>query len=359
GVEITRWTSYYANSHHFYFTHPAWIDGGRKFLFISDRENATNLYCLDMETGEILQLTDHEREPGLRSPALMNEGECCFWIGQDLVVLDLDTLEERTVFRLPDDRNSGLIGCVAGDDGLLCVQQNEDLSHKIHRELGFGYIGFREYHLEYPRCEIVEVDTRSGKSRVLHEEDYWIGHVNPSPTRPELVSFCHEGPWPLVDQRIWCLNRETGEVWKVRPEEPGEALGHEYWLADGETLGYHGKPAKGEHHVFGFTRFDNTLQEEGKFTWASTHFHSKDRRLIVGDGTGQCPYLLLWSHDEEVFSEARKLAFHRGSWHIQDVHVHPRFSPDGSYVLYTTDHMGYGQVHTAKMPENMEDLPFA
>lgn len=61
------------------------------------------------------------------------------------------------------------------------------------------------------------------------KENYWVGHVNTSPTQPHLLTFCHEGPWDLVDNRIWGFNMEPGDVWQIRPrEEEYERVGHEY-----------------------------------------------------------------------------------------------------------------------------------
>ncbi|MCD6289530.1 MAG: PD40 domain-containing protein, partial [Anaerolineae bacterium] len=48
--------------------------------------------------------------------------------------------------------------------------------------------------------------------------------------------------------------------------------------------------------------------------------------------------------------------WHRGSFHIQEVHVHPRFSPDDRYVLFTSDATGYGNPYLVEVPE-FESLP--
>ena len=55
-------------------------------------------------------------------------------------------------------------------------------------------------------------------------------------------------------------------------------------------------------------------------------------------------------------ARGRILAFHRGSFHVQIVHVHPCFTPDGAQVLYTADPDGYGQVFLADVPA-FEALP--
>jgi oligogalacturonide lyase len=50
------------------------------------------------------------------------------------------------------------------------------------------------------------------------------------------------------------------------------------------------------------------------------------------------------------------LCEHRSSKHIQQVHVHPRFSPDGGEVLYTSDVSGYGNLYLVDVPA-FETLP--
>jgi len=63
GVKVTQLTDYKGHSHHFYFTNPGWYANGRKLLFSSDRNNHTNLFGVELGTGEIDQLTDLEPVP--------------------------------------------------------------------------------------------------------------------------------------------------------------------------------------------------------------------------------------------------------------------------------------------------------
>ena len=58
GAKVHMLTNYKGHSVHPYFTENAWFDGGRKFIFTSDRENVTNLFSFDLERGEMAQLTD-------------------------------------------------------------------------------------------------------------------------------------------------------------------------------------------------------------------------------------------------------------------------------------------------------------
>ena len=96
----------------------------------------------------------------------------------------------------------------------------------------------------------------------------------------------------------------TGRTWKIRPGQPGERVGHEYWFADGEQLGYHGASAQGVP-LYGSIRYDNSAQVEAPFPHGSTHFHSNDLSLIVGDGSREEPHLMLWRFRDGRFDGPR------------------------------------------------------
>ena len=63
GARVRQLTSYRGNSNHLYFTQYGWYDGDSKLLIGSDRENRTNLFSIDLHTGEITQLTDLAAQP--------------------------------------------------------------------------------------------------------------------------------------------------------------------------------------------------------------------------------------------------------------------------------------------------------
>jgi oligogalacturonide lyase len=363
GATVHKLTDARGHDHHLYFTNPGWYDDGRKLLFSSDRTRRPNLYSIDLETWRITQLTDlpplsqGEGRRGSYSfpflPTSVNpeRPEAYFWHEDSLVVIDLDSLSLRVLWESPDGYDSSMTN-VTADGAYVCTSITERPG--VDREAGYG--GFEETWAARPESKVVAVPADGGGAEVLHEEDYWIGHVNTSPARPELLTFCHEGPWEKVDNRIWGLNREAGETWPIRERrDDDERVGHEFWLADGETVGYHGDTAEG-NPTFGFTRYDNTDQMETTIRPDSWHFHARDRDLVVGDGSREQPYVVLYDFDGDEYRSFR-LARHRGSWHTQHVHVHARFDPDGSQVLYTSDHLGYGDVYLAEVPDRIGDLP--
>ena len=353
GIALRQLTNYRAHSHHFYFTNPGWYDGGRRLLVASDRDNRTNLFGLELHSGQIQQLTDLNPLPlpreveFLRACVSGTGDEAYFWYGMELRVLDLHGLETRVIYRMEDGWDVSMINCSA-DGRHVYASVSEDMSSRFRVDYLRGYVGFRETWAARPLSQILRIAVDGSGGQTLFEESYWIGHVNTSPTRNELLTFCHEGPWSEVDNRIWGMNAETGEVWKIRArQEEGEAVGHEYWHANGEHIGYHGRRVDGTQFI-GHVRYDDTDPIETSFPGKTGHIHSNGPELIVGDGGN---VVRLWQRQGDGYGAPRALCCHDSSMKIQQLHVHPRFSPDGTHVLFTSDVSGYGNVYLAEMTD--------
>ncbi|MBN60249.1 oligogalacturonate lyase family protein [bacterium] len=357
GVAVRRLTAYRGHSHHFYFTNPGWYDGGKRLLISSDRENRTNLFGLELATGELTQLTDLEPLPlpreveFLRACASNTRDEAYYWYGLDLVALDLRTLESRVLYRMDEGWDVSMINCSA-DGRHLYASISEDLSDRFRVDYLRGYIGFRQTWEARPLSRIIKVAIDGAGGEPIFEERYWIGHVNTSPTRSDLLTFCHEGPWNEVDNRIWGMNADSGEVWKIRAREADESVGHEYWHADGERIGYHGRNRDGTQFL-GHAHYDDSDRVEVSFPGQTGHIHSNAPELIVGDG-GRV--VRLWRSSGDGYDGPRALCRHDSSMKIQQLHVHPRFDATGRYVIFTSDVSGYGDVYQVEVP-SFESLP--
>ena len=357
GVAVRRLTAYRGHSHHFYFTNPGWYDGGKRLLISSDRENRTNLFGLELATGELMQLTDLEPLPlpreveFLRACASNTRDEAYYWYGLDLVALDLRTLESRVLYRMDEGWDVSMINCSA-DGRHLYASISEDLSDRFRVDYLRGYIGFRQTWEARPLSRIIKVAIDGAGGEPIFEERYWIGHVNTSPTRSDLLTFCHEGPWNEVDNRIWGMNADSGEVWKIRAREADESVGHEYWHADGERIGYHGRNRDGTQFL-GHAHYDDSDRVEVSFPGQTGHIHSNAPELIVGDG-GRV--VRLWRSSGDGYDGPRALCRHDSSMKIQQLHVHPRFDATGRYVIFTSDVSGYGDVFQVEVP-SFESLP--
>lgn len=356
GIEVLQLTNYKTHSWHLYFTEDGWYDGGRKLLFFSDRNNSTNLYSLDMRDGSITQLTGYEKNNDLGACLHPGGNLAVMKAGDTLISLNLDTLEEQPFYTAPAGFKIGNINCTAdGRHVVTCIQ--EDLSHRILLDLGNGYVGHRELMEAAPLSRIIRVDLANGQASTVFEDRCFITHINTSPTVPWLITFCHEGPWHLVDHRIWGLDLSTGETWKIRERlEPREKVGHEFFYPDGETIGYHGFRENGTN-FFGSIRYDNTGMEETEFPFDTWHSHADGRGQAVVDGKGNIRTLCVWRKKDGIYDGPRVLCELRCSFHSQKVHAHPRFNADGKRLLFTSDKNGYANLYLVEMPDDFESLP--
>jgi len=363
--EVLQLTNYLGHSNHFYFTDPCWFNDNRSFVFTSDRENQSNLFRYDLDDGRITQMTDLQgtgRPGGCISAA--NSALYFGWQGA-IHELNLETLEEREIWRqTPPMLIRGRANPTA-DGKYVCVMLMEDQPEE-EAKISFSYSRFREFFHLKPLTQIVRIEVATGKMEVIHEDRRYMGHVNTSPVLPDILTYCHEGPWNWIDQRIWGLNVQSGETWKVRPQDGDYSIGHEYWFADGVHVGYHGRPRdESGRHVFGHIRWDNKEWVEDHFPFHSTHFHSLDERLIVGDGTAAFvftsesksrPYIQLFKWDGEQYVGPKILSYHRSTFNNQHAHCHPRFTLDGKAVLYTSDLTAYSNMYLVEVGE-FEELP--
>ena len=352
GARVRQLTNYRGHSNSSYFTYPCWYDDGRKLVIASDRENRTNFFGVDLTSGDLTQLTELDPAAGEVDAQSMTKNPCreeiYFLQGKTLFALDLQTLALRPLFTMPQGYTAEASNATA-DGKYVVTGYCQDLSDQFNVDLGHGYLGFHEIWEAHPHCVIVRIALETGAADVLFEDNCWLGHLNTSPTLPHIMTFCHEGPWDKVDNRIWGLNLQTRETWKIRPTSPDETVGHEYWMDDGEHIGYHGRTANGP--IYGSIRYDNTDQLEAPFAFNSWHFHGFRRDWVVGDGDAQNPYLLLWRLKDGKYEGPKALVWHRGSFHTQRAHVHPCFSADGTQIVYTADPQVYGQVFIVDIPD--------
>ncbi len=89
------------------------------------------------------------------------------------------------------------------------------------RPKGPNYTGFKEnfYRVKDGRVTIAYLDG-SGWFDAF-KDTHWAGHFQWCPDDPTIGTYCHEGPWNLVNQRIWLFDLASREVETLLP--PGRA----------------------------------------------------------------------------------------------------------------------------------------
>jgi oligogalacturonide lyase len=131
------------------------------------------------------------------------------------------------------------------------------------------------------------ISTTTGELKTIHRSTDWLNHLQFSPADPDLLMFCHEGPWHKVE-RIWTIRSNGSGLTKVHTRTMAmEIFGHEFWSPDGKTIWYDLQTPRGE--VFWLAGY---RIETGERAWYhlernewSIHFNaSPDGKLFAGDG---------------------------------------------------------------------------
>jgi oligogalacturonide lyase len=212
---------------------------------------------------------------------------------------------------------------------------------------------------------------------LLHSTD-WVNHLLFSPTDPDLLMYCHEGPWQKVD-RIWMIHTDATHNTLIHKRTMlMEIAGHEFWGLDGETIWYDWQYPKGEDFFLAGRNLktgQRIAYHMQRNEW-SIHFNlTKDLDLFTGDGgdPGQVarapdgewielfrPQLIKGGDgalNSPTFWQAG--VFH--SEHLVNMSHHyyreepnVRFSPDKKLVIFTSNMFGPSYLFGAEVDKAVD-----
>ncbi|MGA7339093.1 MAG: oligogalacturonate lyase family protein [Terracidiphilus sp.] len=205
---------------------------------------------------------------------------------------------------------------------------------------------------------------KPGDIKVLLHSTDWVNHLLFSPTDPDLLMYCHEGPWQKVD-RIWTIHTDGTHNTLIHKRTMFmEIAGHEFWGLDGETIWYDWQYPKGEDFFlasYNLKTGARTAYHMQRNEWG-IHFNlTRDLSLFCDDGgdpgqvarakDGEWIELL---HPQMITDGPGALndpafwqpgVFH--SEHLVNMSHHyyreepnVRFSPDKSMVIFTSNMFG-------------------
>lgn len=225
----------------------------------------------------------------------------------------------------------------------------------------------------YP-MELFFYNLQTGETNTCNRCTDWLGHLQFSPTDPNLLMFCHEGPWHKVD-RIWTIHSDgTGLTLIHHRTMIMEIAGHEFWSADGKSIWYDLQTPRGED--FWVAGYDLST---GTRTWYhlernewSVHFNvSPDGTLFSGDGgddkmvahapDGKWLYLfrpeMVEDRSDGQIDTSRLIqpgVFHAEklvnmSKHDYALEPNAMFSPDMKWLIFRSNMSGASQVYEVEL----------
>lgn len=347
------------NNVHLYFTENSFDSVKNEIIFVSDRASGEdkrpedaphyNIFRMDLGTGLITQLTDEPRavDGVTKTP---DSRLIVYTMGNQIKQLDTLTGQSTVVYTETGNFSVGAPS-IAANRRYIAFTRNE----KVEAPRGPNYTGFKEsfYRIKDGRVTLAYLNGHGAFD--VYRDTHWLGHFQFCPDDSTLATFCHEGPWNLVTQRIWILDFVSREAQPCYRQEEYDSIGHEFWTQDSHIFfddrgpGHDGTitssrtqavatevPVNANAMVpfVGLTDRYGTLVRRVEMPFYCNHYHANpDNTLLVGDDVDDL-VLIDIAGDEARLSV---LCHHRTSWHTQSSHCHPTWSWDGSRILYASD----------------------
>ncbi len=351
------------NNVHLYFTENSFDAHKDEIIFRSDRASGEdkapheaphyNLFRMDLRSGEMVQLTD-EAEPIGGVTKTPDSGIVVYTVGNRIKKLDKETGAISTVYEELGNYNIGSPS-ISRNRRYIAFCRNE----KVDVPRGPNYSGFKErfYRVKDGRITLAYLDG-SGWFDVI-KDTHQVGHFQFCPDDSTLATYCHEGPWHLVTQRIWFLDLASREARPCFRQQEQDSIGHEFWTQDGYVFfdnrgpGHDGTITSDRTqavatHVavkqqsemapyVGLVDRRGNLVRRIDMPYYCNHYHGNpDNTVLVGDDVED----LMLIDISGTAAKQEVLCHHRTSWYMQTSHCHPTWSWDGRQILYASDHGG-------------------
>jgi len=322
GITGTLWRATSEGSNGLtYFTHPAWLPDSSGLVFTSDRYGRREAHLLEWPGGNITRIT----EGVAGHPVVSMDGESILFIRSGRVLRQaLGGGRPEEIGVLPGTRKFGQVGQTCDGKYLVvsCNMSSESLLVK------------------FPRG--------GGDYSVFHRDPRHLSHLLPLPSDPELLSVAWTrwggGEMP---QRIWLTDLAKGGTRPLYDQPEGELVTHEAWSGDGRWLGFTAGPFDRKQGTFSLKLIDPRGRKTVDVADGGNFWHccpNRDGSIIVSDTNWPDEGIQLVDSSS---GEVETLCLSMSSI---DTHPHPRFSPDGERVAFTSDVSGKSQVYVVELP---------
>lgn len=354
-----------------YFTSTSLSADGRHVVAIGERDGNPNLFRIDLDNGDIGQLTGNE--DGILRSYVYFEGQpyrglgkasvsfdavrgvLYYLQGREIRAVDLEG-RERVLATLPGDQVTAFTH-VSADGTRLCVpttdaaaftedaawsERHKGIDARVRR------LGLKSYLRVYATETGEELACESVPSA-------WVTHVQFSPNNAEHILYNHEWPADCGIRRVWLWDGKQHRA--LRSEGNGRSRKdwtcHEMWERDGEAVIYHGLYEDGRAYIGRIPLSGAPIAElalpqgwgrYGHFTVGPSRADLVTDGYYHGgaeDGSRTCPWI---SHLDVDWDSGRVswrvLGRSDSSWDSQDSHPHPILDAAGDFVYFTSDKEG-------------------
>lgn len=364
GRRVRQLTNSPAENYHLYFYNSSDTPDGKYLIFLSERTGVSNLFRLDFQSGEIMQLTDAKplraeywpfsaAVQGVSAclPAIGNHGQEVFYFeGTNLFAVEIEDLHRRQLLSLPANRHPTMLQANSSRETLVFATWDEALFLERSQRAYRGEKFHDEKFFQDTTSTIVRIEVSTGAAdEVLCVENFWINHVHLNPHNPDFILFCHE--YSESPDRMWLLDVANHQCEMILGLGTDKWYQHEFWSADGKRVCFHGGLLGNNSRGFcgwcspdgtGYTRAWHTTSGQA---YAHYNLHSDEQTMITdGEAHPGCISKVHLRGEHQVFEVlCRHDSYTLGD--DQRCHPHPSFSPDGRQVIFTSNRAGSSNIY--------------
>lgn len=386
GIEVLRITDNKGIYDRPYFTTRQFDKAGRYTLFVSDFTGTSivknpdapaigkvgfgELFLLELATGTALQVTQGEAiKMGHGAHAMMGpDGKKAYYYSNEyLKEVDLETLESRELMWIPYSYNFHSLSIT--DDGryiaFSVVEEVTLLTSKFANPLAEAAPGARERFFKQPSSLVIRYDTQLNTAETVFGGHYRITHASLMPGNGDLMIYCHDGPWHLV-QRMWTARVSTDEIKPLIVQQHNlEGVVHEFFTPSGRIGAQYSYRYKPDMPFFMFADifvdFDGSNEERYYYPYkrpghVSVNYNETlgvgDRAMLTPDMKDSDRYVSLIEYNKETHKAEVSLLCAHDTSGKKSAHVHPVFTPDGKHIIFSSDKEGKLNIYMAEA--NME-----
>jgi oligogalacturonide lyase len=325
--------------HHPFFFVPAYDRAATKLIFVSHRTGAPQVFYEDRASGELVQATNRPNVAEWSVYPSPDGRFAYFTAGTGAWRVDLDDFSETQLgdFGAVEMREKGMVGAAMGTTALSADGRWWAIPVKAGKVSRF-----------------VVIDTQRGGARVILERDT-IGHPQFCPDDDQLILYAG----PLTD-RVWTINRDgSGSRRVYEREDRMQWVTHEVWVPGRRAVAFVDWPrgmrlieidSGAVSWLHRFPVWHAAPDAAGKRFVCDTNF--PDSGLHVVPCNGEPIYVCASDASSEGAHWAGPFPYNAGPIEVkarQHTHPHPRFSPDGSRIVFTSDRTGFAQVYEVEL----------
>ncbi|RYF91394.1 MAG: hypothetical protein EOO03_01450 [Chitinophagaceae bacterium] len=322
--------------------------------------NAKNkqLYTVDLRNFKLEQIT-RQTNPMKGEIVSAKRKEVFYQVVDTVFATNLTTKKERKVFVFPTNFR-GDITSINADGTLLggarALEEEKEISRQNPEKKDY----FNKIYEAKLRRTLFTIDITKQQLEPIFSDTAWLNHVQFSSTDPDLLLFCHEGPWHKVD-RIWTINVKTKQVTKVHARTmPMEIAGHEWFSKDGKTIWFDLQQPRGA--TFFVAGYVIASGKEIKYElqrneWSVHYTSNNDNSLFAGDGgdtgavakakDGKWIYVFKPEGNKFISEKLVNMIDHR---YKLEPNVH--FSPDQKWIIFRANFEGSENVYAVEIKKH-------